>query len=101
MDSYGLNSHTMAVVAGAKCVDSVGATVGSGAAGASLVLVRPQRAVNGTTVGAAVVGSTGGGGGINGAGDGCTVGSAAGMVGGSVVGMISGRPVCWEKMSDS
>jgi hypothetical protein len=41
---------------------AVGAAAGSGAAGASLVLVRPQRAGNGTTVGAVVVGSTGGGG---------------------------------------
>jgi hypothetical protein len=39
-----------------------GAAAGSGTAGASLVLVRPQRAGNGATIGAAVVGSTGGGG---------------------------------------
>jgi hypothetical protein len=37
---------------------------------------------------------------MSGAGDGCTVGSAAGMGGGSSEGMMSGRPVCWEKMSD-
>jgi hypothetical protein len=80
---------------------AVGGAVGSGAAGESLVLVRPQRAGNGITIGAVVMGSNGGGGGMNGAGDGCTVGSAAGMGGGSVEGMMSGRPVCWEKMPDS
>jgi hypothetical protein len=38
---------------------------------------------------------------MNGVGDGCTVGSAAGMCGGSAEGIMSGRPVSWEKMSDS
>jgi hypothetical protein len=35
------------------------------------------------------------------AGDGCTFGSAERMGGGSLEGMMSGRPVCWEKISDS
>jgi hypothetical protein len=38
---------------------------------------------------------------MSGAGDGCTCGSAEGMGGVSSEGMMSGRPVCWEKMSDS
>jgi hypothetical protein len=38
---------------------------------------------------------------MNGAEDGFTFGSAAGMRGGSSEGMMSGRPVCWEKMSDN
>jgi hypothetical protein len=38
---------------------------------------------------------------MNGAGDECTVCSAVGMGGGYVEGMMSGRPVCWEKISDS
>jgi hypothetical protein len=37
---------------------AVGAPAGSGAAGAGIVLVRPQRAGNGATGGAAIVGST-------------------------------------------
>jgi hypothetical protein len=41
---------------------AIGAAARSGAAGVTLVLVRPQRTGNGATVGAAVVGSTGGGG---------------------------------------
>jgi hypothetical protein len=41
---------------------AIGAAARSGAAGATLVLVRPPRAGNGATVGAAIVGSTGGGG---------------------------------------
>jgi hypothetical protein len=41
---------------------AVGAAAGSAAAGASLVLVRPQRAGNGATGGATIVGSAGGGG---------------------------------------
>jgi hypothetical protein len=41
---------------------AIGAAAGSGAAGASLVLVWPQRVGNGATGGAAIVGSTGGGG---------------------------------------
>jgi hypothetical protein len=80
---------------------AIGAAAGSRAAGATLVLVRPQRAGNRATGGAAIVGSTGGGGLMNGAGGGCTFGSAEGMGGGSSEGMMSGRPVCWEKMSDS
>jgi hypothetical protein len=62
---------------------TIGAAAGSGTAGASLVLVHPQRAGNGATGGAAIVGSTGGGGLMNGAGDGCTFGSDEGMGGGS------------------
>jgi hypothetical protein len=38
---------------------------------------------------------------MNGAGDGCTCGSVEGMGEGSSEGMMSGRPVCWEKISDS
>jgi hypothetical protein len=38
---------------------------------------------------------------MNGAGDGCTFGSAEGIGGGSSEGVMSGRPVLWEKMSDS
>jgi hypothetical protein len=41
---------------------AIGVAVGSGAAGATLVLVRPQCAGNGVIGGAAIVGSTGGGG---------------------------------------
>jgi hypothetical protein len=41
---------------------AVSAAAGSSAAGGNLVLVRPQRAGKGAIVGAAVVGSTGGGG---------------------------------------
>jgi hypothetical protein len=41
---------------------AIGAAARSGAAGETIVLVRPQRAGNGATVGAAVVGSTRGGG---------------------------------------
>jgi hypothetical protein len=41
---------------------AIGAASGSGAAGATLVLVRPQHAGKGATGGAAIVGSTGGGG---------------------------------------
>jgi hypothetical protein len=41
---------------------AVGTASGSGVAGVSLVLDQPQRAGNGSTVGAITVGSTGGGG---------------------------------------
>jgi hypothetical protein len=41
---------------------AIGAAAGSGATGATLVLVWPQRVGNGVTGGAAIVGSTGGGG---------------------------------------
>jgi hypothetical protein len=61
----GIGLYDVAIVGNGTTLGSgaaICAAARSGAAGATLVLVRPRRAGNGATVGAAVVGSTGGGG---------------------------------------